>query len=285
MKPIESILIGTGERHYSLDALRLGAALADAAGARLSVAVALDHASVPVHVGVSPDERARRFARAFSRAEFDLDGSEFARFELEGEVPNALARAAREAGADLIVIGRTHQGMVGRLYPGTVADRLLPLAPCGLAVPPEGWARRPHAGFGLVGIAYDGGPHSVRALARAEALAGSLGAALRVITVSPLYGGEKPSELTMTREGMYRAKLQGAPTGHADVAVERVLESGDPTRALARHAVETDLMVIGTHARGRVGRAALGSVSSELVRTAPCPVVVVPHDAEPPEDT
>jgi nucleotide-binding universal stress UspA family protein len=36
-----------------------------------------------------------------------------------------------------------------------------------------------------------------------------------------------------------------------------------------------DLIVVGTHGRGRVGRLVLGSVSDHVVRHAPCPVLIV----------
>ena len=36
-----------------------------------------------------------------------------------------------------------------------------------------------------------------------------------------------------------------------------------------------DLIVVGSHGRGRLGRLILGSVSEEVTRRAPCPVLVV----------
>lgn len=40
-----------------------------------------------------------------------------------------------------------------------------------------------------------------------------------------------------------------------------------------------DLMVVGSHGHGPVRRFLLGSVADRLVRTARCPVLVVPHDS------
>jgi nucleotide-binding universal stress UspA family protein len=39
--------------------------------------------------------------------------------------------------------------------------------------------------------------------------------------------------------------------------------------------IEADLIVTGSRGRGRVARAVLGSVSSEIVQRAPCDVLVV----------
>jgi nucleotide-binding universal stress UspA family protein len=40
--------------------------------------------------------------------------------------------------------------------------------------------------------------------------------------------------------------------------------------------VEADLIVVGTHGRGAIGSALLGSVAKGLLHLAPCPVLVVP---------
>jgi nucleotide-binding universal stress UspA family protein len=44
----------------------------------------------------------------------------------------------------------------------------------------------------------------------------------------------------------------------------------------ARH-IGADLIVIGTHGRGAIGRLLLGSVAESVLRNAPCPVVTVGH--------
>jgi len=52
---------------------------------------------------------------------------------------------------------------------------------------------------------------------------------------------------------------------------------GDPGEAIVEAAESegVDLIVIGTHGRRGVNRSLFGSVSDHVVRTAPCPVVVV----------
>jgi hypothetical protein len=56
---------------------------------------------------------------------------------------------------------------------------------------------------------------------------------------------------------------------------------GRPAEAIvaysASHAM--DLIVMGSHGRSGLTRALLGSVSDEVLRLAPCPVVVVPPGA------
>jgi nucleotide-binding universal stress UspA family protein len=57
------------------------------------------------------------------------------------------------------------------------------------------------------------------------------------------------------------------------------LLGGPPHDALESLSRDADLLVVGSHGRGAVGRTVLGSVSSHVCRHARCPVVVVPRPA------
>jgi nucleotide-binding universal stress UspA family protein len=61
------------------------------------------------------------------------------------------------------------------------------------------------------------------------------------------------------------------------VAVSFLVWTGDPGESIvsAAEAEGADLVVVGTHGRGTIGRLLLGSVSDYVVRRAPCPVLVV----------
>ena len=60
-------------------------------------------------------------------------------------------------------------------------------------------------------------------------------------------------------------------------AVQTRLASGRPGPEIVRHAREGgfDLLVVGSHGHTGVRHLVLGSVAEEVVRTAPCPVLVV----------
>jgi len=45
---------------------------------------------------------------------------------------------------------------------------------------------------------------------------------------------------------------------------------------LVAEQMEADLIVLGTHGYGALGRAMIGSVSSSVARTVPFPVMLVP---------
>jgi universal stress protein A len=59
--------------------------------------------------------------------------------------------------------------------------------------------------------------------------------------------------------------------------VRWVLRTGVPYREIVALATDerADLVLIGTHGRGGIDRALLGSVADRVVRLAPCPVLTV----------
>lgn len=59
------------------------------------------------------------------------------------------------------------------------------------------------------------------------------------------------------------------------------LNGGKRAIEIVRYAKEgdIDLIVMGTHGRGFVAHAVMGSVAEKVVRAAPCPVLTV-HNAE-----
>jgi nucleotide-binding universal stress UspA family protein len=71
------------------------------------------------------------------------------------------------------------------------------------------------------------------------------------------------------------AKAQAVAAGVAKV--DAVLLQGYPIREIVRRATEqkVDLIVMGTHGRSGIPRVFLGSVAENVLRSSPCPVLVV----------
>lgn len=65
------------------------------------------------------------------------------------------------------------------------------------------------------------------------------------------------------------------------IAVERVLRVGTPAEAIIGYAErhKCDLIVMGTHGRSGLSHLLMGSVAEQVIRKAPCPVMVVREGA------
>lgn len=63
----------------------------------------------------------------------------------------------------------------------------------------------------------------------------------------------------------------------AGLTVRTLVKTGAPHEVIVAAADElgADLIVLGTHGRGGINRALLGSVADRVVRLAACPVVTV----------
>src|SRR5512134_3384652 len=120
MLRVKRLLVGFDGSAESRDALRLGDELAELEGAELIVAAVFPFAPLPIEASALEEEAAEYFADRFAEVERELD-HDFERRELGWESPaRALNGLAEEERADVIVIGSTHRGTVGRVYPGGV---------------------------------------------------------------------------------------------------------------------------------------------------------------------
>jgi len=116
----------------------------------------------------------------------------------------------------------------------------------------------------------------------AEELAAATDCELLLITAAPEYEGV-PDPLGSTRDTMYEERMRAGVRHVKGVSAEGRLEHGDTASVLATRGVEVEMLVVGSRSHGRALRTLLGSVASELIRTAPCPVIVTPRAATPKE--
>lgn len=134
-------------------------------------------------------------------------------------------------------------------------------------------------------LATDLSEASSSATEQAFDLATRLGAALLVVSVidpgslrrsaGRYGGGTRMDQVRERREQIAQALVErGRATG---VPVSFLVWEGDPGDMIiqAAQAEHADMILVGSHGRGVVGRFFLGSVSEHVVRHAPCPVLVV----------
>ena len=283
------VIVGYDAREQSNDALILGKSLARALGAELHVAVVVPRWGTPFETAIAGRRVSDQLDDELYRsAERLLGHADFTRASLDGDLggrsaARALHEYAEQQKADLIVVGSSHRGKLGRILPGSVGESLLRGAPCAVAVAPRGFARRERHGFGLIGIAYDRSPEADQALREAARLADAVDAELRVITVMPpvatyFPNGDVMNRLLEDHDRFYRSASEEAISKLGDEqAAETTLLTGDPAVLLAEQGIELDLLVVGSRGYGPVRSALVGATSCEVMRTAPCPVLVVPR--------
>lgn len=137
--------------------------------------------------------------------------------------------------------------------------------------------------FQTVVLATDLSPTSEAATTAALDLASSIGARLLAVSVVDpgslrVPGGRYLARVDQVRAERERVAQELVTRGRAmGVAVDFLVWEGDPGEAIidAAQAESADMIVVGSHGRGAVGRFLIGSVSDHVVRNASCPVLVV----------
>jgi nucleotide-binding universal stress UspA family protein len=124
--------------------------------------------------------------------------------------------------------------------------------------------------FHRILVAYDGSPDAAAALELAVTLAADQSAQLTIVTVVP----DVPVAVTNVTAGPYdleevyaelqRSAQQSVP---GDISVSAILRHGNPAHCIVDAAADHDLIVMGSHGRGRIGEALAGSVSRAVVHS------------------
>lgn len=263
----DTIVIGIGGRAGDEDALALARRLAEP-GTRLVAVHAFPIAELKAGAekalaGWVPGDHVER------RVVADLSPA------------HALHDVASELEADLIVVGSSHRGVVGRVLLGDVSRSAMHGATCMVAVAPRGTGD--HAlPIRAVGTGYEDTPQARAALSVAAALAERHQATLRVLSAvavpSPMMPYAYPVDwerFEHEQREAARADLAEATAGlAAPVVCDVVVDSAG--RALVALSQAVDLMVVGSRGWGAARSILLGSAADVLVHQSRCPVLLVP---------
>jgi nucleotide-binding universal stress UspA family protein len=285
------IIVGYDGSDQARDALALGRSLAKSTSATLLLAHVFRH-DIPIapgwqqHIDAVRAGAEKQLAEA-TRTLVDLDvetqavGSSSAAWGLQD--------LAESEHADVIVLGSSHRGRVGRVFMGSVSDRLFHGSPCAVAVAPRGFSQRSDSALRVIGVAFDGSPESESALVEAARLAEAAGATLRVLAVaeSNIYFGysvgtySQPEIFQWTKDHLEEVIATALETLPRKLKASGEVLSGDAAETLvSRTEGGVDLLVMGSRGYGPARRVLLGSVSAKLARSATCPLLVVPRTVE-----
>lgn len=288
------ILVGYDDTDQAKDALALGKQLADATGADLVVAGVFQWDPV----WHAADSRFRDADAEFERQVKDAARAVGAEPDTvpSSSPAHGLHELAEQIGADLILVGSARHGRVGQTLAGSTGLSLLHGSPCAVGIAPRGYRERAENGITAIAVGFDGSEESGEALATACRLASETGAKLKLVAVAvtPPIGTGKGGAgswhaLVEAIQDETRERLAEARSSVPDdIDAEASLISGDPVDALKNVAeAPGTLMVVGSRGYGPLRRVLLGSVSTQLVRSVPTPLIVTPRgmphasDAEP----
>lgn len=247
----------------------------------------------PTSASVDDHTRTHEAARSIERIADELgqSGLEVHPVTREGDASEEILHLSSETGADVIVM-RTH-GRAGleRAVFGSVAEQVLRKSIVPLALVRPGGRRVSHIRQLLVPV--DGSPGGAVALQTAVDIGTTAAASINVLQVVvpvPMLDYLAPYDYSGTAfyDTAWDDDALLAARTYVDAVAARLRGLGLSAVAEARFApavagaivdaaerANTDLIVMSTHALTGPARALLGSVADAVVRTSPCPVVLV----------
>ena len=198
---------------------------------------------------------------------------------VNGRMPGALLRAAERA--DLLVIGAHRRRPLRAALAGWRPLRTVARSSVPIVVIPDDWSDT--EGRILVGVDDDDSSSAAVDFAAREARDAGVGLTLVHAWQMPVPTMDgavallaSPIEQKATHRRILDAVADTVLAAYPGIAVERILVNDNPSAALLTEARRSSLVVIGTHHRGPLAGAVLGSVGQDTVAQSRTPVCVVP---------
>lgn len=201
---------------------------------------------------------------------------------VRGAVAAVLAEASESA--RLLVVGT---GAADHRVLGGHAVRIVQRAHCPVVVWRPPVATRTGAPLPVV-VGIDESEHSTRALAEAFDIARTLRSPLTVVHMWEIgaavgmgdLGGQGNMdwpllEMLQSQQRRRMDELVEPFSKYPNSHVSKVFQDVSPAKGLTDLSRESQLVIVGSHGRGRLLNSLLGSVSQNLIHHAECPVLVV----------
>jgi len=266
------IVVGVDGAQGGTDALALARRLASLTSEIVAVSIGVpdDHPTRGANLDYDRTVREDASARLaeLPRREPEITGQTL----IAATVAAGLHAAVTDVDADLIVIGSCRRGPIGQILAGDDARATLQGARCPVAIAPRDYALR-DTPITTIGLGWNGGPDGENALEIAQGLADDLHGHVHAVTVTG-------AEATATYTGRTPAPGDADAPPSAPEGVEVTTVRGVPVDELERFAAEVDVMVVGSHQRGPLGRFTLGSASERLTQRCVRPLIVVPRTVQ-----
>jgi nucleotide-binding universal stress UspA family protein len=202
---------------------------------------------------------------------------------LVGDPGKELLRAAASTHAVAVVVGAREHGGIRRAVLGSRSGGLAANAPCPVVVVRPGVGNNSTLMDGPFVCAVDGSAHAARGATVAAAAAQCLSRKLILVHVLPavLVHDEAARRQGWTMLAAIACRI-GTP---ARLMVEPETATIATTLANVASREGAACLMIGSHGRGPLRSAILGSVSNGVAAHSPCPVVVIPPESLPSPST
>jgi nucleotide-binding universal stress UspA family protein len=146
----------------------------------------------------------------------------------------------------------------------------------------------PRASAGRIVVGVDGSKPSQQALRWAAHLAATFGAGLDAVTAwdfPPSYGwASVPSDWDPAGDmrKVLDETIQDVFGDQPPAGMRRLVQEGGAAKVLLDASQGATMLVVGSRGHGGFAGLLLGSVSSNVAEHAPCPVLVIHGDQDPP---
>src|SRR3954452_12255377 len=295
-----TIIAGFSSSRQGSAPLNLATQLARTTGEKIIAAVVVERA---LPIGVDPiEDEYRGFLASRAGASLeqvvdqvrgDLDISRIV--HSSSSISHGLMELVGQHGADVVVVGSSSSGLLGRIALGSVTERLVHTSKVSVALAPRGYPASPVPVQRLT-VAYGGQADAVGLIATSAELAKQWGVRLRVasFTVRPLtmFGGAiDPSAEDLVLQQWTRRTTEAAAkqledarakvaNPGVDVVIGPCTEWRDAVEDIAWES--GDLLLLGSGAAGPMAQVFLGTAAAKILRHAPIPVMIVPRQGASP---
>ena len=290
-----TIIAGFSSSRQGSAPINLSKQIADTTGEKIIAAAVVERVLPPGSDPIEDEYRHFLAARALASLERvveqvrgDLDITVTVHHSTS--IPNGLMELADQHGADLVVVGSSSSGLLGRVTLGSVTDRLVHTSRVPVALAPRGYPPRP-VPLQRLTAGYGGGADAVGLIATSAELAQQWQVRLRIasFTVPPLtqFAGliEQSAEELVVQQWISRttdAAVKQLGEARATVSmpdVDVVIGTGTGWQeAVDDIAWEPgDALLLGSGAAGPMAQVFLGTAAARILRHAAVPVMIVPR--------
>ena len=197
-----------------------------------------------------------------------------------GHPVEVIVETARSTRSNLIMLGARGLGPVKELILGSVSHRVLMQAPCSTMI-----VKAPVTQFRKILLPIEGPEDAEAALQFLALQPFRQPVEVEVFTVWPQPRLSWPSTVAQSNvletqaieEAQERMNVITARVRQMNIACQAHVGIGNPAYAILEQAkaAQSDLIMMGTHARSGFSRFLMGSVSHAVLHQAPCPVLIV----------